>query len=305
MPEAPRTTTSSKETNNNKTTPKQAIKTAYKIMESCELCPRRCKVNRLNNEKGFCGTGAKAVISAAGPHFGEESVLVGNGGSGTIFFAGCNLGCVFCQNYDISQLRRGNEVEIDDLVNMMLQLQGLSCININFVTPTHVTPHIIESVHIARAKGLKIPTVYNCGGYESIEPLRLLAGTIDIYMPDAKYLNPDSSGKYSFAQDYPEVMKSALLEMHRQVGDLEIKDGVATRGLLVRHLVMPGNVAGSLDIIDFLANEISNNTFVNIMEQYRPTFKAYNFPEINRPITHKEFNTVHEYAKERGLRLAD
>jgi putative pyruvate formate lyase activating enzyme len=292
------------ETNNNKTTPEHAIKTAYKIMESCELCPRRCKVNRLNNEKGFCGTGAKAVVSSAGPHFGEESVLVGNGGSGTIFFAGCNLGCVFCQNYDISQLRRGNEVEIDDLVNMMLQLQERSCININFVTPTHVTPHIIESVHIARTKGLKIPTVYNCGGYESIGSLRLLAGTIDIYMPDAKYLNPDSSEKYSFAQDYPEVMKSALLEMHRQVGDLEIKDGVATRGLLVRHLVMPGNVAGSLGIIDFLADEISNNTFVNIMEQYRPIFKARDFPEINRPITHKEFNTVYEYAKERGLRLA-
>ncbi|MBS1259024.1 MAG: hypothetical protein MAG551_02090 [Candidatus Scalindua arabica] len=287
------------------TTPEQAIKTAYKIMESCELCPRRCKVNRLNNEKGFCGIGTKAVVSSAGPHFGEESVLVGGGGSGTIFFAGCNLGCVFCQNYDISQLRRGNEAEIDDLTNMMLQLQERNCININFVTPTHVIPHIIESVHFARTKGLKIPTVYNCGGYESNEPLRLLAGTIDIYMPDAKYLNPDSSERYSFAQDYPEVLKTALLEMHRQVGDLEIKNGVATRGLLVRHLVMPGNLADSINIIDFLANEISNNTFVNIMNQYRPTFKAHDFPEINRPITHKEFNTVYEYAKKRGLRLAD
>jgi putative pyruvate formate lyase activating enzyme len=293
------------EVNKKKMTLEQAIKTAYKIMESCELCPRKCKVNRLNDEKGFCGTGAKAVVSSAGPHFGEESVLVGNGGSGTIFFAGCNLGCVFCQNYDISQLRNGKEVEIGDLTNMMLQLQGRECININFVTPTHVTPHIIESVHIARTKGLKIPTVYNCGGYESIGSLRLLAGTIDIYMPDAKYLNPDSSEKYSFARDYPEVMKSALLEMYRQVGDLEIKEGAAARGLLVRHLVMPGNVAGSLDIIDFLANEISNNTFVNIMEQYRPAFKARDFPEINRPITHKEFNTVYEYAKKRGLRLAD
>jgi putative pyruvate formate lyase activating enzyme len=305
MPETSGMTTNPKEVNKKKITPEQAIKTAYKIMESCELCSRRCKVDRLNDEKGFCGTGTKAVVSSVGPHFGEESVLVGNGGSGTIFFSGCNLGCVFCQNYDISQLRRGNEVEIDDLVNMMLQLQVRSCININFVTPTHVTPHIIESIHIARTKGLKIPIVYNCGGYESIEPLRLLAGTIDIYMPDAKYLNPGSSEKYSFAQDYPEVMKSALLEMHRQVGDLEIKDGAATRGLLVRHLVIPDNVAGSLDIIDFLANEISNNTFVNIMEQYRPTFKARDFPEINRPITHKEFNTVYEYAKELGLRLAD
>jgi putative pyruvate formate lyase activating enzyme len=305
MPEAPGITTNSKEANKKKTAPEQVIKTAYKIMESCELCPRKCKVNRLNGEKGFCGTGAKASVSSAGPHFGEESVLVGNGGSGTIFFAGCNLGCVFCQNYDISQLRRGNEIEINGLVNMMLQLQGSDCININFVTPTHGTPHIIESVHIARTKGLRIPTVYNCGGYESIEPLRLLAGTIDIYMPDAKYLNPDSSEKYSFAQDYPEVMKLALLEMHKQVGDLETEDGVATRGLLVRHLVMPNNVASSIDIIDFLANEISINTFINIMEQYRPTFKAHNFPEINRPITHKEFSTVYEYANKRGLRLAD
>ncbi len=305
MPEVHRITINPKEAIKKKATPEQAIKTAYKIMESCELCPRRCKVNRLNDERGFCGIGAKAVVSSAGPHFGEESVLVGNVGSGTIFFAGCNLGCIFCQNHDISQLRKGYEVETDDLTNMILQLQGRGCININFVTPTHVTPHIIESIHIARTKGLKIPTVYNCGGYESIKPLRLLAGTIDIYMPDAKYLKPGSSGKYSFAHDYPDVIKSALLEMHRQVGDLEIKDGVATRGLLVRHLVMPGNVAGSIDIIDFLANEVSNNTFVNIMEQYRPTFKTYNFPEINRPITRKEFNTVYEYAEGRGLRLAD
>ena len=164
----------------------------------------------MNDEKGFCGIGAKAVVSSAGPHYGEESVLVGSGGSGTIFFAGCNLGCVFCQNYDISQLRNGNEIEIDDMVDMMLQLQTRGCININFVTPTHVVPHIIESVFLAREKGLTIPIVYNCGGYESIESLQLLEGTIDIYMPDAKYLNPDSSGKYSLAHDYPDVMKSAL-----------------------------------------------------------------------------------------------
>ncbi|MCP4460120.1 MAG: radical SAM protein, partial [Cytophagales bacterium] len=196
---------------------------AYNILESCKLCPRSCRVNRLNNEKGFCGIGARAVISSVSPHFGEESVLVGNGGSGTIFFAGCNLGCVFCQNYDISQLRDGNEVEVDDIVNMMLQLQRLGCVNINFVTPTHLVPHIIESIYFARQKDLKIPIVYNCGGYESIDTLRLLEGTIDIYMPDAKYSNSDSSKDYSFAQDYPEVIKSALLEMYRQVGDLQIK----------------------------------------------------------------------------------
>jgi putative pyruvate formate lyase activating enzyme len=284
---------------------RQTIETAYHLLESCELCPRMCRVNRLNDEKGFCGIGAKAVVSSSGSHYGEESVLVGNGGSGTIFFAGCNLGCVFCQNYDISQLRHGNEVEIDDMVNMMLQLQTQGCVNINFVTPTHVVPHIIESIFSAREKGLTIPVVYNCGGYESIESLQLLEGAIDIYMPDAKYLSSDSSKKYSFAHDYPDVMKSALLEMHRQVGDLEIKDGVAIRGLLVRHLVMPNDIACSKSIIDFLANAVSGNTFVNVMEQYRPTFNAHEFPEISRPVTRQEFNKVYEYAKNQGLRLAD
>ena len=283
---------------------KQTIQSAYNLLESCELCPRVCKVNRLNGEKGFCGIGAKAVVSSAGPHYGEESVLVGSGGSGTIFFAGCNLGCVFCQNYDISQLRRGNEVEIDDVVNMMMQLQTRRCVNINFVTPTHVVPHIIESVFLARERGLTIPVVYNCGGYESVESLQLLEGTIDIYMPDAKYLNPDSSRVYSSANDYPDVMKLALLEMHKQVGDLEIKDGVATRGLLVRHLVMPGNVACSKEIIDFIVNEVSGNTFINVMEQYRPTYNAHEFPEINRPVTRQEFSEVYEYAKSQGLRLS-
>ena len=283
----------------------QTIQSAYNLLESCELCPRRCKINRLNDEKGFCGIGTKVVVSSAGPHYGEESVLVGSGGSGTIFFAGCNLGCVFCQNYDISQLRNGDKVEIDDIVNMMLQLQTRGCTNINFVTPTHVVPHIIESVLLARKRGLIIPTVYNCGGYESIETLQLLEGTIDIYMPDAKYLSSDSSRKYSVAQDYPDVMKSALLEMYRQVGDLETKDGIAVKGLLVRHLVMPDNIAHSKEIIDFIANEISENTFVNIMDQYRPAFNAHDFAEINRPVTRQEFNTIYEYAKNKGLRLAD
>ena len=283
---------------------KQTIQYAYHLLKSCELCPRVCKVNRLNGGKGFCGIGAKAVVSSAGPHYGEESVLVGSGGSGTIFFAGCNLGCVFCQNYDISQLRHGNAVEITDVVSMMMQLQTRGCVNINFVTPTHVVPHVIESVFLARERGLTIPVVYNCGGYESIESLQLLEGTIDIYMPDAKYLNHDSSKEYSSAHDYPDVMKLALLEMHRQVGDLEVKDGVAARGLLVRHLVMPENVTGSKEIIDFIVNEISGNTFVNVMEQYRPTFNAHNYPEINRPVTQQEFSKVYEYAKSQGLRLA-
>ena len=283
---------------------KQTIQYAYHLLKSCELCPRVCKVNRLNGGKGFCGIGAKAVVSSAGPHYGEESVLVGSGGSGTIFFAGCNLGCVFCQNYDISQLRHGNAVEITDVVSMMMQSQTRGCVNINFVTPTHVVPHVIESVFLARERGFTIPVVYNCGGYESIESLQLLEGTIDIYMPDAKYLNHDSSKEYSSAHDYPDVMKLALLEMHRQVGDLKVKDGVATRGLLIRHLVMPGNVACGKEIIDFIVNEISENTFVNVMEQYRPTLNAHNFPEINRPVTRQEFSNVYEYAKSQGLRLA-
>lgn len=278
---------------------------AYKIMECCELCPRMCRINRLKDEKGFCGTGLKSVVSSACPHFGEESVLVGNGGSGTIFFSGCNLGCVFCQNYDISQLHYGKEIEIDDLVSMMLQLQNRGCININLVTPTHVVPHIIESVHYARTKGLIVPTVYNCGGYESVETLKLLEGIIDIYMPDTKYMNPTSSKRYTLAENYPDVMKQALLEMHKQVGDLEIRDGHATRGLLVRHLIMPNRVAESKDIIDFLAHKISKNTFINIMEQYRSVFKANRFPEINRRITLKEYQEVTLYAKELGLRLAD
>jgi putative pyruvate formate lyase activating enzyme len=282
----------------------ETIRSAYNLLESCELCPRLCKVNRLNDEKGFCGIGAKAVVSSAGPHYGEESVLVGSGGSGTIFFAGCNLGCVFCQNYDISQLRNGDEVEIDGMVSMMLQLQTRGCVNINFVTPTHVVPHIIESVLLTRERGLTIPVVYNCGGYESIESLQLLEGTIDIYMPDVKYLSSGSSNKYSFAHDYPDVIKSALLEMHRQVGDLEIMDDIAIRGLLVRHLVMPDNIARSKEVIDFIVNEVSGNTFVNIMKPYRPTFNAHEFPEINRPVTRHEFNTVYEYAKNKGLRLA-
>ncbi len=283
---------------------KQTIRSAYHLLESCELCPRLCKINRLNEERGFCGIREKAVISSVGPHYGEESVLVGRGGSGTIFFTGCNLGCVFCQNYDISQLRHGNKVEIDEVVNMMMQLQARQCVNINFVTPTHVLPHIIESVFLARERGLTIPIVYNCGGYEAIESLKLLKGTIDIFMPDAKYLNPDSSKEYSFAHDYPDVMKLALLEMYKQVGDLEIKDGVATRGLLIRHLVMPGNITCSKEIIDFIVNEVSGNTFVNIMEQYRPTFNAHNFPEINRQVTQQEFSKVYEYAKSQGLRLS-
>jgi putative pyruvate formate lyase activating enzyme len=283
----------------------EAIEEAYKLLAPCRLCPRHCKVDRLNGQKGFCGIGAKAVVSSFGPHFGEERPLVGQHGSGTIFFAGCNLGCIFCQNYDISHLREGEEVSAETLASMMLALQRRGCHNINFVTPTHVTPQIMEAVYIARESGLHIPTVYNCGGYESVETLKLLEGIIDIYMPDAKYGQGRWAKKFSGAADYPEVMKAALKEMHRQVGDLVIEHGIALRGLLVRHLVMPNGVAGSKEVIDFLAEEVSPNTYINIMDQYHPCFRASEFEEINRRITHQEFMEVYLYAKKRGLRLAD
>ncbi len=281
------------------------IQAAYKLMAPCTLCPRRCRVNRLAGETGFCGIGAQALVSSAGPHFGEESVLVGNGGSGTIFFAGCNLGCNFCQNYDISHGRAGRPASPAQIAEAMVQLQRIGCINVNFVTPTHVTPHIMEAISLARERGLRAPTVYNCGGYESAETLRLLEGLIDIYMPDAKFADPQTAADLCDARDYPEVNRAALKEMHRQVGDLVVANGVAKRGLLVRHLVMPNDVCRSLEVMDFLADHVSPNTFVNVMDQYRPVFEARSNPKINRHITPDEFRRVHEYAVKRGLRLAD
>lgn len=284
---------------------RERVRQAYEMMKSCGICPRKCGVNRLQGEVGFCGIGARAVVSSAGPHFGEEPPLVGRGGSGTIFFAGCNLGCVFCQNYDISHLRRGHEATPAATAEAMLRLERMGCHNINFVTPTHVTPHVMEAILIARDLGLETPIVYNCGGYERLEVLRLLEGFVQIYMPDAKYAGSEMAAKFSKAPDYPEVNRAALKEMHRQVGDLKIVNGVATRGLLVRHLVMPNDVAGSIQVLDFLADEISPNTYVNVMDQYRPVFKAAEFPEIARHPHRKEFDRAYAYARKRGLRLAD
>ena len=274
-------------------------------MSPCRLCPRNCGVMRLEGQKGFCGIGHDAVVSSFGPHFGEESPLVGRYGSGTIFFAGCNLGCIFCQNYDISHLWSGEEVSTDYIASLMLALEKRGCHNINFVTPTHVSPQIMEATQVARGKGLNVPTVYNCGGYESVETLKLLEGTIDIYMPDAKYADPRWAKKLSGAEDYPEVMKAAIKEMHRQVGDLVIENGIAVRGLLVRHLVMPNNVAGSKEIIAFIAEEISLDTYINVMDQYYPCYRAGEFGEINRRITYEEFNEVYSYAQSKGLRLEE
>jgi putative pyruvate formate lyase activating enzyme len=281
----------------------EAIAKAYEMANPCRICPRLCKVNRLEGEHGYCGVGELPLVSSAGPHYGEESCLVGAGGSGTIFLAGCNLLCVFCQNYTISHGREGNPARPAQIADLMLRLQAIGCENINFVTPTHVTPWLMEAVRLARERALSLPIVYNCGGHERAETLALLEGTVDVYMPDAKYWDSAMAERYSNAPDYPDVLRAALKEMHRQVGDLEIADGVARKGLLVRHLVMPNGVAGSKELLRFLAREISPNTAVNVMEQYRPCYKAYEHADISRRITTAEYMEAHDLASELGLRI--
>lgn len=279
---------------------------AYAMLKSCELCPRCCRVNRLEGEKGFCRTGSRPIVSSYNPHFGEEAPLVGRHGSGTIFFSNCNLGCVFCQNYDISHLSYGVEVTSEALADMMLALQMLGCHNINFVTPTHVVPSILAALAEAVEGGLHVPLVYNCGGYESIATLKLLEGIVDIYMPDFKFAGKETAQKYARVPDYFEAASRSLKEMHRQVGDLELdKKGIARRGLLVRHLVMPNDVAGTEKILSFIAEQISPDTYVNIMAQYRPCGKAQNYPEIDRPITREEYETALLIAQKVGLRRLD
>ncbi|MDI6785585.1 MAG: radical SAM protein [bacterium] len=275
-----------------------------KILESCILCPRQCKVNRKKGEIGYCKSGNLAKVSSFNPHFGEEDCLVGRGGSGTIFFTNCNLGCVFCQNYDISHLGKGSEVSYEELASYMLSLQELGCININLVTPTHFIPQIVEALIIATHKGLNLPLVYNSSGYENVQILKILEGIIDIYMPDAKYFHQEISKKYSNAKDYPEVMKNSLKEMHRQTGDLIFNDcGEAQRGLLIRHLVLPHNLAGTKELVSFIVNEVSPNTYINVMAQYRPMFKASQYELINRLITIEEFEKAKNYALDKALIL--
>jgi len=279
------------------------VKELFKILENCEICPRKCHINRLKGEKGVCQLGAKPVVSAFHPHFGEESVLVGEFGSGTIFFTSCNLACVYCQNYEISQLRIGKEISFERLAKMMIKLQALGCHNINLVSPTSHVPTIVKSLVIAKDMGLKLPLVYNTNAYDSVEVLKLLDGIIDIYMPDTKYSDNSLALKYSDAPNYFEIMKKAIKEMHRQVGDLVLdKNRIAIKGVLVRHLVLPNDVGGSKKISDFLSKEISKNTFLNIMDQYRPCFKAKEFPELNRPITRGEYLKAIELAKKAGLK---
>jgi putative pyruvate formate lyase activating enzyme len=282
------------------------IEAALSILENCRLCPRHCEVNRLDGELGFCRTGRQAVVSSYSPHFGEEDPLVGREGSGTIFMTHCNLGCVFCQNYEISHLSEGVEVGASDLAQMMLTLQRRGCHNINFVTPTHMVPQILEALQEAIEGGLKVPLVYNCGGYEELDTLRLLDGVFDIYMPDFKFYDSEVSTRFCSAPDYFEKACAAVKEMHRQVGDLALdEERIAQSGLLIRHLVMPEGLAGTREIMRFLANEVSKDTYVNVMSQYRPCGEAHSFPELRRPITAGEFRDAVSIAQEEGIHRLD
>ncbi len=284
----------------------QKIETAFRILENCTLCPRNCGVNRIKGEKGFCGAGLQPEISSASPHFGEEDPLVGTHGSGTIFLTHCNLKCVFCQNFSISHLGDGKEISYERLSQMMIELQKLGCHNINFVTPTHYVPQILKALPFAIEKGLSVPLVYNTGGYDSLEALNLLDGVFDIYMPDFKYNNSQTALEYSQAEDYFSRAKTALKEMHRQVGDLLINEkGIALRGLLIRHLVLPEDLAGTKEVMRFLANDISKNTYVNVMNQYHPCGRISHDSPLNRSITQEEYDQAVETAKKEGITRLD
>jgi len=283
-----------------------SIEKANKILENCRLCPRNCEVNRLEGEKGICRTGRAAMVSSFSPHFGEEDPLVGSHGSGTIFMTNCNLLCVFCQNWEISHQGEGSEVSPQTLAGMMLHLQRLGCHNINFVTPSHVVPQILDALAYAVDGGLNIPLVYNTGGYDSVETLKLLEGIFDIYMPDFKFWDSEIARRYLKATDYPEKARDAIREMHRQVGDLTLDEkGIAQTGVLLRHLVMPGGAAGTREIMRFVANEISPNTYVNIMDQYHPCGNAAKYPPLDRRITHEEYEEALRAAREEGIRRLD
>ncbi|UCF31940.1 MAG: radical SAM protein [bacterium] len=283
------------------------IDRAYAIFEECELCPRRCGVNRSKGERGFCRAPLRPVVFSAHPHFGEETPLVGHNGSGTIFFSNCNLRCVFCQNWPISHRGEGREMDDAQVARIMLKLQRRGCHNINLVTPTHVMPNILNAARIAMKEGLRIPLVYNTSGYERLTILHLLDGVVDIYLPDMKYMDPEQAATYSpGASDYPEVAMDALVEMNRQVGVLKTdEEGIARRGLIVRHLVMPNRVAGTEKLVQWIARELPRSTYVNIMPQYRVEYRAYEYPRIARGITREEFLEAISWAEEAGLTNLD
>jgi putative pyruvate formate lyase activating enzyme len=282
------------------------IDAAGEILSQCTLCPRNCRVDRHRGELGLCRTGDKPVVSSYAPHFGEEDPLVGSHGSGTIFFTHCNLYCIFCQNYEISHGGEGEEISAADLAAMMLILQKRGCHNINFVTPSHQVYQILAALPAAIEGGLSVPLVYNSGGYDALETLRLLDGVVDIYMPDFKFWDPQVARDLCQAEDYPAIARQAVKEMHRQVGDLVVDEwGVAQRGLLVRHLVLPEGLAGTREIMEFLAPEVSPLTYVNVMGQYRPCGRAREHPSLGKFLTGPEHEAAQSLAREAGLTRLD
>jgi putative pyruvate formate lyase activating enzyme len=286
---------------------KERGKKLWAVMENCRLCPRECGVNRLKGGEGFCKASSTLEIASHHPHFGEERPLVGEGGSGTVFFSNCGLRCVFCINWDISWEGRGETRKVKDLAGMMLDLQERGCHNINVVTPTHYAAHILLALDLAAEKGLKLPVVYNTCGFERLEILEELDGIVDIYLPDFKYAEGDMAAKYSSgAGTYPEITKTALLEMHRQVGVARPgSDGLMYRGLMIRHLVMPNEVGGTKEVIDWIAANLPKDTYLNIMSQYRPMYRAFEYPEIARRLTREEYAEVVEHARKAGLTRLD
>jgi putative pyruvate formate lyase activating enzyme len=281
---------------------KEKIHLTEEILKNCTLCPRSCAVDRTSGEVGFCRTDNIPYISSWNPHFGEEAPLVGHHGSGTIFMTHCSLGCLFCQNWTISHMDEGGIYSFEETADIMMTLQKYGCHNINFVTPTHQVPMILRSLEIAIGKGLEVPLVYNCGGYEAVETLKILDGVFDIYMPDYKYTDPEPAKKYSSAEDYPVIVKEAIKEMHRQVGDLVMDhNGIALRGLIVRHLVLPEGLAGTEEVVRFLAEEISPDTYTNIMAQYYPCYKAQEHPPLDRRTSTAEYRRAVKAAEDAGL----
>ncbi|MBP7734670.1 MAG: radical SAM protein [Spirochaetes bacterium] len=277
----------------------------YERLSQCTLCPHRCRVNRIEGERGRCKSGVYPVVSSFNAHFGEEAPLVGRCGSGTIFFTHCNLDCIFCQNYDISHLGRGEELSYQRLAEIMLSLQNRGCHNINFVTPTHMNYAIVKALLIAVPMGLRLPLVYNSGGYDDAAVLSILDGVYDIYMPDFKYMDPETAGSLSGAPDYPDVAMAALREIHRQVGDLVLdRNGIARRGLLVRHLVLPNNIAATDRVINFIA-DLSRGTYINIMDQYHPEYRAGECFDLKRRITLQEYDDAVDHALNCGLTRID
>jgi len=285
----------------------ERIRQAYAHFENCRLCPRQCGVNRVRGERGFCRAPVRPVVFSYSPHFGEEEPITGANGSGTIFFSNCNLRCIFCQNWPISHEGRGKEISDEDLADIMIELQKMGCHNINLVTPTHVMPNILSATRIALKKGLRLPLFYNTCGYERVEILKILDGIVDIYKPDFKFMDPQKASKYvAGASDYPELTKRAILEMHRQVGELRTdRSGIAFRGLLIRHLVMPNRAADTDQFVAWVAKALTRSTYVNIMAQYRVEYRAYEYPEIARGITAGEFVEAIEWAQKAGLTNLD